>query len=483
LNGTYNPWLVLLSVIVAINASFVALDVASRIVASKGRGAEWYWLAGGAVSMGAGIWSMHFIGMLAFRLPIALSYDVALTLLSLLAAVLASGVALFIASRLTLKRSVLLVTGLLMSTGIVSMHYIGMAAMRMEPPIRYSPLLVAASVLVATVASIAAVWSAFTLRLQTIVTAFWKKAGSALVMGGGICGMHYIGMASASFAPNSVCTVVPQQINQAWLGGALGALTLLFLVSTLCVAAFDAYLSAVLDAKVATRTAAVDRMSAELRRLSHRLADIQDEERRLLASELHDIVGQNLSALSAEIALIRDRLPLAAREQLADRLARASTLAKRSVEAIRSVMAELRPPGLDELGLPVALRWHADTFQSRTGIGVTLSVDGSLPRPSLRVEDALLRITMEALNNVAKHSKARSVRLTLEARGDDIVLEIADDGRGFDPETVAPRTEGSGWGLMMMKERALSVGAELRVVSAPGKGTRVRIAISKPKWQ
>ena len=277
MNGTYNPWLVLLSVIVAINASFVALDLASRIVASKGRGAEWYWLAVGAVSMGAGIWSMHFIGMLAFRLPIAISYDVALTLLSLLAAVLASAVALFIASRLTLKRSALLVAGLLMSTGIVSMHYIGMAAMRMEPPIRYSPLLVAAAILVAAVASIAAVWSAFTLRLQTIVTAFWKKAGSAVVMGGGICGMHYTGMASASFAPDSVCTIIPQHIiNQPWLGGALGALTLLFLILTLCVAAFDAYLSAVLDAKVATRTAAVDRMSAELRRLSHRLGDIQD---------------------------------------------------------------------------------------------------------------------------------------------------------------------------------------------------------------
>ena len=481
--GTYDLWLVLLSVIVAVNASFVALDLAARVVASKGQRAEWFWIAGGAISMGTGIWSMHFIGMLAFRLPIPISYEISITLLSLLAAVLASGLGLFAASRDALGSHRLLGAGLLMGAGIASMHYVGMAAMRMEPPIDYAPLLVGVSLLIAVAASVAAVWSAFQLRLETILGAFWKKAGSAVVMSAGICGMHYTGMAAANFARESVCAVTPQHINNVWLGGALGGFALLFLVLTLMISAFDAHLAAVLDARVAERTATLDQTLAELRRLSRRFANVQDEERRRLAAELHDIVGQNLAALNAEIALIRDRVDAAAGAGIAAELARASLLAKQSAEAIRLVMAELRPPGLDELGLPAALRWHADGFQSRTGIAVSLAMDESLPRPSPQVEDALLKIYIEALNNAAKHSGARSLRVSLEARGEQVVLSIADDGHGFDTKNPPPRDYSSGWGLTIMKERALWVGAELRLASAPGAGTRVEMLISKEKWQ
>jgi signal transduction histidine kinase len=339
------------------------------------------------------------------------------------------------------------------------------------------------SFVIAVAASVAAVWSAFQLRLETIFTSFWKKAGSALVMSAGICGMHYTGMAAANFARESVCAVTPQHINSIWLGSALAAFALLFLVLTLVVCAFDAHWAAVLGAMVAERTRTLDQTLAELRRLSHRFANVQDEERRRLAAELHDIVGQNLAALNAEIALIQNRVDPVAGAGVAAELARASSLAKQSIEAIRLVMAELRPPGLDELGLPAALRWHADAFQSRTGIAVSLAMDDSLPRPSPQVEDALLRIYIEALNNAAKHSGARSLQVSLEARGEQIVLSIADDGRGFDTNNPPPRDYSSGWGLTIMKERALWVGAELRLASAPGAGTRVEILISKEKWQ
>src|SRR5712692_3399830 len=138
--GTYDSLLVVLSVVVAIVASYVALDLVSRVVASRVRIAARLWMAGGAVSMGTGIWSMHFIGMLAFRLPIPMSYDVPTTLLSLLIAVLASGFALYLVSwgHLTLLR--LAGAGVLMGIGNGPMHYTGMAAMRMAPPIRYQPL-------------------------------------------------------------------------------------------------------------------------------------------------------------------------------------------------------------------------------------------------------------------------------------------------------------------------------------------------------
>ncbi|HEV8261454.1 MAG TPA: MHYT domain-containing protein, partial [Burkholderiales bacterium] len=258
--GTYNSLLVVLSVAVAIVASYVALDLASRVVASHaGIGAR-LWLAGGAVSMGTGIWSMHFIGMLAFRLPIPMSYDVPTTLHSLLIAVLASGFALYLVSRghLTLRR--LVGGGVLMGIGIFSMHYTGMAAMQLAPPIRYQPLLLALSVLIAIVASMIALWSAFELRFETILTAFWKKAGSALVMGIAISGMHYTGMAAATFAPDSVCIVNPQDIHSTWLAGTVGGFSLFFLAATLLISAFDAYLADVF----AKHAENLNRLNAEL---------------------------------------------------------------------------------------------------------------------------------------------------------------------------------------------------------------------------
>ena len=481
--GTYDPWLVLLSFIVAVNASFVALDLASRVAAARDRKVEWFWLAGGAMSMGAGIWSTHFIGMLAFRLPIPTEYDVCITLLSLLIAVLASGVALFVASRSTLSVERLLGAGLLMGFGIASMHYFGMAAMRMQPPISYAPGGVALSVLIAVAASMVTVWSAFRLRLETIPTALGKKAGSVLAMAGGICGMHYTAIAAASFASGGVCAVAPHHFDNASMGAALATLTLLFLILTLLLCAFDARHCALLDAMVAECTASLNRASSELRSALRHLADVQDDERRRLAAELHDIVGQNISALCVEVAMARDQLDPATSAGLVERLARASTLARQSVESIRNVMAELRPPGLDELGLAAALRWHAERLQSRTGIAVQLQLDESLPRPCAAVEDALLRVTAEALGNAARHSAARTIQIRLEVRSDTVALEIADDGRGFDAENPTPRTESSGWGLTIMKERALAVGAELRVVSAPGAGTRVEFLISRAKWQ
>ncbi|MGZ5146717.1 MAG: MHYT domain-containing protein, partial [Burkholderiales bacterium] len=201
--GVYNYWLVFVSLLVAILASYTALDLASRITASKGRASR-AWLVGGAFSMGIGIWSMHFIGMLAFRLPIPMAYDVAITLLSMLIAVVVSGFALFTVSRDTLSASNLIAGGVLMGLGICAMHYTGMAAMQTHPPITYDAVLFAASVAIAVTASHAALWIAFTLRSASDWVRY-AKLGSAIIMGFAITGMHYTGMAAASFPQDSVC--------------------------------------------------------------------------------------------------------------------------------------------------------------------------------------------------------------------------------------------------------------------------------------
>src|SRR5215213_1060282 len=194
MNGTYDFWLVVLSYVVAAFAAYVALNLASRVSASKGSVAT-AWLAGGALAMGTGIWSMHFIGMLAFSLPISIGYDIAITLTSMLIAVLVSGFALFTINRAALGWARLIVSGVLMGIGIAAMHYTGMAAMEMFPAIEYDPWLWVASIAIAIAASIVALWICFQLRSENVVGVLYKRIGAALVMGVAIVGMHYTGMA------------------------------------------------------------------------------------------------------------------------------------------------------------------------------------------------------------------------------------------------------------------------------------------------
>ena len=212
MTGTYNMDLVLLSIAVAMSASYGALTFAARVGASAARGARW-WIIGGAFVMGAGIWSMHFIGMLAFKLPIPMAYDLTLTMASLLLAIGASGFALAVVGRLAMISQdepdppILIAGGVIMGASICGMHYTGMAAMRMAPPIEYTPLLFGASMLIAVGASVAALWLAFTLQAARPGRHFQSRALAAAVMGLAISGMHYTAMAAAKFAPNAICAV------------------------------------------------------------------------------------------------------------------------------------------------------------------------------------------------------------------------------------------------------------------------------------
>src|SRR5687767_12595761 len=195
--SSYNPLLVAASLFVAILASYTALDMAGRITTAQGVAAR-LWLAGGASAMGVGIWSMHFIGMLAFSLPIPLGYDPAITFLSLLIAVASSVFALWLVCQERLPWSRLTLGAILMGVGIASMHYTGMAAMRMTPLIHYIPSLFILSIVIAILASGAALWIAFNLRHRGSRVYFYR-AIAGVVMGFAIVGMHYTGMAAAQF--------------------------------------------------------------------------------------------------------------------------------------------------------------------------------------------------------------------------------------------------------------------------------------------
>jgi diguanylate cyclase (GGDEF)-like protein len=245
MTGVYDLKLVILSVVVAALASYTALDLAGRVSSTRGTNSL-RWLLGGAFSMGTGIWSMHFIGMLAFRLPIPMAYDIPINILSWLLAIAVSGVALFVVQRPTMTGSNLTTGAALMGVGICSMHYTGMAAMRMSPPIEYDPPLFVASVIIAIGASLAALWIAFQLRRKYSGGAILAKLGSAVVMGFAIAGMHYTGMAAAQFAADSVCLAADggSAIDNATLAVIIGAATLSILTITLVISSLDAHFAA-----------------------------------------------------------------------------------------------------------------------------------------------------------------------------------------------------------------------------------------------
>lgn len=304
---SYNPLLVLLSLFVAILASYTALDMAGRVVTAQGRAALW-WLVGGASAMGLGIWSMHFVGMLALNLPIPVGYDVGITLASLSIGIGASAFALWLVSRRELPWPRLADGALLMGAGVAGMHYTGMAALRMNPGIQYDPARFGLSIVIAVLASGVALGIAFRLRRQSRrVRAL--RAGSAVVMGVAIVGMHYTGMSAASFPFGSVCGAPHTGASADWLA-------LVIIIVTLAVLAIALIIS-VLDLRMEARTAL----------LANSLAAANKE---LAYLALHD----NLTKLSNRV-LLEDRLTQAIRT--ADREKRRFALMFMDLDGFKAV--------------------------------------------------------------------------------------------------------------------------------------------------
>jgi PAS domain S-box-containing protein len=217
---------------------------------------------------------------------------------------------------------------------------------------------------------------------------------------------------------------------------------------------------------------ALAQYAARLRRLGSRMTSAEEEQRRRLARELHDRVGQILTAIGINLNYVRSMIG----EQppmLLERLDEALNQVEQVSDRIRDVMSELRPMVLDDYGLPGALQWYAEQFSRRTGIKVTIHDEAAMPRLSHEVETVLFRIAEEAFTNISKHAEATLVTVTLGSTDATFTMKIADDGLGFDVASKIDRPGQTGWGLMTMQERAASVGARLRVVSLPGGGTTI----------
>jgi len=220
------------------------------------------------------------------------------------------------------------------------------------------------------------------------------------------------------------------------------------------------------------------RYARRLKGMSQRAAEVQESERRSLAQELHDRVGQNLTALNINLNILKGAIGPAGTALIGARIDDSLKLVDKTVENIRDVMAELRPAILDDYGLAATLRWYADEFGRRARLNVNVVGTDPTPRLAPSVERTLFRIVQEALNNVVKHSAAHRVTLSLESRPGSFDICVADDGCGFDPVVLEQLNSHRGWGLMIMKERAESAGGALRVESAAGRGTRILVQVS-----
>jgi two-component system sensor histidine kinase UhpB len=219
------------------------------------------------------------------------------------------------------------------------------------------------------------------------------------------------------------------------------------------------------------------RVEAEerVRTLVSRLVQAQELERRRVADELHDLIGQNLTALGIDLQALKQRLQAGGDLIAGPRLDAMAALLDTTIDAIRGVMTDLRPAALEEFGLVPALRWYASQFGKRTGLKVATKA----PRREMRLppdtELALFRIVQEALTNAAKHSGGTSVEIKLRY-GERLKLTVQDDGRGFADPVGARGARRGGFGLTTMRERAEAQGGSLRV-EFPERGTRVVVEI------
>ncbi|HZT31504.1 MAG TPA: ATP-binding protein [Bryobacteraceae bacterium] len=227
-----------------------------------------------------------------------------------------------------------------------------------------------------------------------------------------------------------------------------------------------------LEREAALRYEEISDARAELKRLSARLVEAQENERRSISRELHDEVGQSLTGVLLELANlsrgIRKKEP---DEALLERTDNIKKLVENSVGVVRNMALLLRPSMLDDLGLIPALQWQAREVSKRTGVRVRVSAESVSDDLPEEHKTCIYRVVQEALHNASRHAEARQVRVGARQEADRILLYIQDDGKGFDPE------QGTGMGLLGMQERVTHLGGTFRVESQPGQGTAIRIVL------
>ena len=218
----------------------------------------------------------------------------------------------------------------------------------------------------------------------------------------------------------------------------------------------------------------------QLRNLAGRLESVREKERAWISREIHDELGQIFTSVKYELALSRKladkigKIPTEGKSKLDEKLKSALDLIEAAIHTVRRIATELRPGILDDLGLMAAVEWQASDFQQRTGIDCRLRSDLQEIRLNREGTTAVFRIIQEILTNIARHSGATQVQIRIRQKGEDLLLEIKDNGKGIREEEISGSKS---LGLLGIRERALLLGGETRIAGAPGKGTRINVKI------
>jgi signal transduction histidine kinase len=286
-----------------------------------------------------------------------------------------------------------------------------------------------------------------------------RKLGSALLLGAAISVMHYTGMAAVTFVRSGVAPDFSHAVPITDLGIiGIGAANVMVLVVVLL-------------------TSLADRLQDQttmIRSFSRRLEEAHEIERRHLSRELHDQIGQALTAAKINIDILRS----SASPELVPRLIENATILDRVLQQTRQISLDLRPPILDDLGLAPALRWYVDQQAERAGLHARFSADPLTDDLSPHLQIACFRIAQEAITNVVRHARAKNLTVELRRAGSDLLLVVRDDGIGFDPASLEDRAGPEPTlGLMGIKERAFLAGGRARIISSPGKGTTVEVCL------
>lgn len=422
---SYNLYLVALSVAVATFASYTALDLAGRFREQAVKaGAPW--LVGAACAMGGGIWSMHFIGMLAVSMPVTVRYDVGLTLLSLATPIVMTGLGFFLVAQRPKGLPRLLTAGLITGLSISSMHYVGMAAMRMDGELHHEPLFVLASVAIAVGAATAALWLSF-MRIGR-----WRRMAAAPIMGLAVSGMHYLAMAGTQVIPiDSATDMDGILLDPAVMAFNLATVNLLVMILALAAASYDRRLARVNAAHARSLEDSNEVLEAKVRERTRDLEKALDS-RNIILRELQHRVRNNLQ-------VVKSLLRLQARQFEDPRIVQAFAEAQNRVQSIALVHTLL----FDQDGLPSIV--HFDTYlkslcgelartydAERRQIAITVSAD-HMALPLETAAPAGLMIN-ELVSNAFKHAfpvGSGQVKVEASLDGEHLTFTVADNGVGF----------------------------------------------------